>query len=118
MEYVFAFGLLPALGVYLLARRYYHQIRGRFHLRTRALNAQFTPLIVGWGIAAVVLWFFFVTIWIQIGGPERTVLLLLAPYAFAAGEGFGLYMWYRKMKTLRVKIAARMPKQEFPHTYK
>jgi len=97
MEYLYLLGLIPAVGVYLFARSYHASIRRRFRLPRSVLNAHFLPHLVGWGTAAVVLWFFGVSFLAQVADPQRIVWLFFTPCAFAVGEIFGLMMWRKEI---------------------
>ena len=98
MEYLYILGLIPAVGAYYYARSYYAGIKRRFGLPPSVMNAHFLPHLVGWGTAAVLLWFFSVAFLAQTTDPQRIMWLLLIPCAFAAGELFGVFMWHREMQ--------------------
>ncbi|MDD5297253.1 MAG: hypothetical protein PHU46_10090 [Rhodocyclaceae bacterium] len=97
MEYLYILGLIPAAGAYLFARSYYAGVKRRFRLPSSVMDAHFLPHLVGWGTAAVILWFFGVAFVAQATDPQRIMLLLLMPCAFAAGELFGVFMWQREI---------------------
>jgi hypothetical protein len=98
MEYLYVLGLIPAVGAYIFARSYYAGIKRRFRLPASVMNAHFLPHLVGWGTAAVLLWFFAVSFVAQATDPQRIMWLLFIPCAFALGEIFGLLMWYKEMQ--------------------
>lgn len=97
MEYLYVLGLIPAFGAYAFARSYYAGVKRRFRLPASVMNAHFLPHLVGWGTAAVLLWFFGVAFLAQTTDPQRITWLLFTPCAFALGELFGLLMWHREM---------------------
>lgn len=97
MAFLYFLGLIPPVAMYYFARSRYTSVRRRFRLPSSVLDAHFVPQLVGWGIGAMILWFFVVSFAAQAGDPDRIMWLLLAPVAFAIGEAIGLMVWSREM---------------------
>lgn len=92
MTYLYVLGIIPAVLAWYFAHQQFRTTVRR-HRVPPAVQARFTPHLVGWGLALFILWFFGVSFLAQTGDTERITWLLLSPVAFAIGELIGLFAW-------------------------